>query len=523
MMRYNCIAALQRYSSSHRIIVLKQQQHYYGHMKRRWKASATAAAHDQHEDAQEGHTKLEEAVRITTQASPSPLKLLKPNKLKLKDSVTYTGNVILPLTFDLKIVQPREYANGIFHRAGNDCNNNKFSGLWPVFRILNEDGSCPVIPFNNNKNHLNHQQIQAMEEMQSEAMTHEMYRCMIRLSTMDHILESAQRQGRISFYLQCRGEEAIHIGSASALTLKDTIFGQYREQGILMWRGFTLEQFTDQCFSNERDLGRGRQMPVHYVSKALNFHAISSPLCTQLPHAVGAAYRMKLQYQRDNIDVANRGCAVVYFGEGAASEGDFHAACNFAATLRAPVVFFCRNNGYAISTPTTSQYSPNADGIIGRAPGYGIPGIRVDGNDVFAVHAATLAAKELALSENTPVLIEAMTYRMSHHSTSDDSTQYRDKAEIERWKEEGDPIVRLQNFMRKRGYIDEDDVEAFRARIAKEERMAVMAAMKKSEAKKKPSLDTMFEDVYGNKPPHLLRQEEEMRAHLAKYPEHYKV
>jgi len=492
-------------------------------MKRRWKASATAAAHDQHdEDQGNTNTKLEEALSITTQAS-TPLK-------PLKDSVTYTGNVTLPLTFDLKIVQPREYANGIFQNNQNE----KFSGLWPVFRLLNEDGSscCPDIPLK--KKNLDQQdtlqQGQAIEEIQSEAMTHEMYRYMIRLSTMDHILESAQRQGRISFYLQCRGEEAIHIGSASALTLKDTIFGQYREQGILMWRGFTLEQFTDQCFSNERDLGRGRQMPVHYVSKALNFHAISSPLCTQLPHAVGAAYRMKLQYdQQDkhNIDIDNvstdRGCAVVYFGEGAASEGDFHAACNFAATLRAPVVFFCRNNGYAISTPTTSQYSPNADGIIGRAPGYGIPGIRVDGNDVFAVHAATLAAKELAIRENTPVLIEAMTYRMSHHSTSDDSTQYRDKTEIERWKEEGDPIVRLQNFMLQRGYIEGDDVEAFRSQIAKEERMAVMAAMKKSEAKKKPSLDTMFEDVYGDKPTHLLRQEKEMRAHLAKYPEHYKV
>lgn len=266
-------------------------------------------------------------------------------------------------------------------------------------------------------------------------------------------------------------------------------------------------------------------MPVHYVSKALNFHAISSPLCTQLPHAVGAAYRMKLQQQQqqNNGNEMSRddGCAVVYFGEGAASEGDFHSACNFAATLRAPVVFFCRNNGYAISTPVTSQYSADADGIIGRAPGYGIPGIRVDGNDVFAVHAATRAAKELALRENTPVMIEAMTYRMSHHSTSDDSTQYRDKSEIARWKEEGDPIVRLRHFMLRKGYIDGDDVEGFRAKVAKEERMGVLEAMKKSEKKKKPSLDTLFEDVYGEKPHHLIRQEEGMRAHLNKYPEHY--
>ena len=263
------------------------------------------------------------------------------------------------------------------------------------------------------------------------------------------------------------------------------------------------------------------------------------PLYTQLPHAVGAAYHMKLLSSSSTLCNTTKmsrgddgcGCAVVYFGEGAASEGYFHAACNFAATLRAPVVFFCRNNGYAISTPVTSQYSNDADGIIGRAaPGYGIPGIRVDGNDVFAVHAAMLAAKELALRENTPVMIEAMTYRMSHHSTSDDSSRYRDASEVVRWKEEFDPIVRLRNFMVRQGYVDGDDGDStftvgkeFTARIGEEEHMAVMDAMKKAEQKKKPSLNTMFEDVYGVKLDHmhLIRQEENMRAHLKKYPEYY--
>ena len=173
------------------------------------------------------------------------------------------------------------------------------------------------------------------------------HRQMVRLREMDTILQNAQRQGRISFYMTCTGEEAIHMGSASALDSGDHILAQYREQGLLMWRGFTLEQFTNQCFSNDRDLGKGRQMPVHYGSRALNYHTVSSPLGTQLPQAVGAAYRLKMM-GKPNV-------AVAFFGDGCASTTDFHAALNFAATLSSPTLFFCRNNGYAISTPVTDQ------------------------------------------------------------------------------------------------------------------------------------------------------------------------
>jgi 2-oxoisovalerate dehydrogenase E1 component alpha subunit len=137
------------------------------------------------------------------------------------------------------------------------------------------------------------------------------------------------------------------------------VFAQYREAGLLMWRGFTLEQFANQCFSNDADLGKGRQMPVHYGSRALHYQTISSPLGTQIPQAVGAAYHKKLQ-KKPNV-------AVCFFGDGAASTTDFHSGLNFAATLKAPVIFFCRNNGYAISTPVRDQYA--GDGIISRAPG----------------------------------------------------------------------------------------------------------------------------------------------------------
>lgn len=226
-----------------------------------------------------------------------------------------------------------------------------------------------------------------------------MYKDMIMLNCMDKILYESQRQGRISFYMTNYGEEATHIGSAAALNLDDVVFGQYREAGVLVWRGYSLPQFMNQCYGNAKDAGKGRQMPVHYGCKELNFMTISSPLTTQMPQAVGAAYALKGQ---------NR-VVIVYFGDGAASEGDAHAAFNFAATLDCPVIFFCRNNGYAISTPTSDQY--RGDGIASRGPSYGIDSLRVDGNDVFAVYNATALAKTHAIKHNKPVLIEAMTYR----------------------------------------------------------------------------------------------------------------
>lgn len=285
------------------------------------------------------------------------------------------------------------------------------------------------------------------------------------------------------------------------------IFSQYREQGVLLWRGFSVQEALDQCFSNEADLGKGRQMPVHYGSKKLNFQTISSPLGTQLPQAVGAAYAYKL----DN----SGSVAVCYFGEGAASEGDFHAALNFSATLEVPIVFFCRNNGYAISTPSSEQY--RGDGIASRAVGYGIHAIRVDGNDLLAVRAATAEARRIAQTLSKPVLIEAMTYRAGHHSTSDDSTRYRSASEIKHWQDQYEPLKRFRTYMEERGWWNADKEQAVRDR----ERKLVLQAMDTAEKRDKPTFDKLFEDVYDEKPKHILKQEQEMFAHIAKYPEHY--
>mmetsp|Transcript_100524 Transcript_100524/g.287927 ORF Transcript_100524/g.287927 Transcript_100524/m.287927 type:complete len:417 (+) Transcript_100524:136-1386(+) len=270
---------------------------------------------------------------------------------------------------------------------------------WKLFRLLDEDGHLV--------------EGASMPPSVSAEEWVRMYKAMVSQQEMDTIFYGSQRQGRVSFYMTATGEEAIHIGSAAALAFDDPVYAQYREAGVIMWRGFTKQQFADQCFSNVRDLGKGRQMPIHVGSSEHHFHTISSPLSTQIPQAVGAAYALK-QEGRDNV-------AMCFFGEGAASEGDFHAALNFAGTLEVPIVFFCRNNGYAISTPTHEQY--RGDGIASRAVGYGMHAIRVDGNDMAAVYAATKAARELAISNSCPVLIEAMTYRVGHHSTSDDSSR----------------------------------------------------------------------------------------------------
>jgi 2-oxoisovalerate dehydrogenase E1 component alpha subunit len=207
-----------------------------------------------------------------------------------------------------------------------------------------------------------------------------------------------------------------------------------------------------------------------------------------------------------------------YFGEGAASEGDFHAALNIAATRSCPVIFICRNNGYAISTPTLEQY--RGDGIASRGTGYGIDTIRVDGNDTWAVREATLKARELALKDGgRPVLIEAMSYRISHHSTSDDSFAYRARVEVEDWKRRDNPITRFRKYLEKKGIWDEEKEKEARGRIRKD----VLRAFAEAEQAKKPSLRTMFEDIYEEITPETKKQMAELRDIIDRYPEEYNV
>ena len=337
----------------------------------------------------------------------------------------------------------------------------------------------------------------------------EIYDGMILLASMDKLLYEAQRQGRISFYMTSTGEEATHFGSARALHKNDPIYAQYRETGVLLSRGFPLQQMLHQMTGNCKDLGKGRQMPVHYGHGELKIQTISSPLGTQLPQAVGYAYFLKTTGKEANLPIC-------YFGEGAASEGDFHAALNMAATLKTPLIFFCRNNQFAISTPDHEQYA--GDGIAARGPGYGVPSIRVDGNDLWAVYAATKAAREMALKQGTPVLIEAMTHRIGHHSTSDDSTAYRpalDPVETEK----SCPIARVRRHLQARGALTDSENYA----LIQESRRRVLEALETAEKLPKPAIENLFTDVYDQLTPELEAQQKQLMEHLAKYPNEYNV
>ncbi|KAK7690258.1 hypothetical protein QCA50_006913 [Cerrena zonata] len=283
---------------------------------------------------------------------------------------------------------------------------------------------------------------------------------------------------------------------------------QYREMAVLLWRGFTYDQVMAQCFGNYEDNGtKGRQMPVHFGSKALHFHTISSPLATQIPQAAGVGFALK----RDPLR-RGKNCAAVFFGEGAASEGDFHAGMLLASTIPSPTLFIARNNGFAISTPSSEQY--HGDGIASRGPGYGIDTIRVDGNDVLAVYSAVKEARRRCIDQGRGVLVEAMTYRVGHHSTSDDSFAYRPRQEVEDRKRIDNPIARFRKFLEHRGWWSDGDEEEYKDKVKKD----VMKAFKRGETMQRPELKEMFNDVYGGEEPwNIKEQREELRQLIRKY------
>lgn len=332
------------------------------------------------------------------------------------------------------------------------------------------------------------------------------YHAMLATRILDERMLAAQRQGRLSFYMQCTGEEAAVVGATAALDDADMIMAQYREQGALMYRGFSIDEFMNQLFGNELDYGKGRQMPIHYGSRKLHYMTISSPLATQIPQATGYAYGQKM--------AGDGNCTLTFFGEGAASEGDFHAALNMASVHQVPVIFFCRNNGYAISTPAVEQFA--ADGIAPRAFGYHMHVIRVDGNDILAVYEATRQARELAVERNQPVLIEAMTYRLAAHSSSDDPSGYRSKNEEEAWRIK-DPLLRMQKWLLAKDWWSEDEETSQQESLRRE----VLDTMKRAEKRSSPPLDSLISDVYADVTPELQRQFDQLKQHIRRYPDAY--
>ena len=323
----------------------------------------------------------------------------------------------------------------------------------------------------------------------------DLYKAMARLRAVDQKMLNLQRQGRIGFYGTAFGEEAAVMGSAAALRPSDWVFPALRQAGVLLGRGFPLAHFIAQCMGNALDPQKGRQMPVHAASRAHNVVSWSSCIATQLPHAVGAAYAMKLKGE-DTV-------AMAYLGDGATSEPDFHVAMNFAAVWKSPVVFLCQNNQWAISVPASQQTA--SETIAQKADAYGMPGVRVDGNNVTEVYEACRDAVARAREGKGPSLVEALTYRRGGHSSSDDPTRYRASSEEKLW-ETRDPLLRARKALETRKLWTEGDEKRLQDAVTAE----VAAAVAEAEKAGPPATSTLFEDVTSMKSPELARQESQL-------------
>lgn len=309
------------------------------------------------------------------------------------------------------------------------------------------------------------------------------YTTMIVTRCVDDRMIMLQRQGFVSFAMSSRGEEACAVASAAALEPGDWMYPQYRELGIMFWRGYSVQEYVHHMLGNEKDNNKGRQLSNHYGSQKLNVMTVSCPVGTQIPQAAGCAYAMKIQNE-NNV-------AIVYFGEGTTSQGDFHVGVNFAAVRKAPVIFFCRNNGYAISTPCSRQFA--SDGIAPKGEGYGIKTFRIDGNDVFAIHESVQKARQHCLEGHGPVLIEAMTYRLGTHSTSDSCSLYRSPDEVKKMESKC-PIIRLKAYLYQNHYWSDSQDQAFLNQIKEE----ISQAIKIAKETPLPTFESMFEDIYSN-------------------------
>jgi len=351
--------------------------------------------------------------------------------------------------------------------------------------ILNDDGSCP----------------EEYLDLVSDEDLARILRLMIFNRALDRRTTMLQRQGRIGFAMTSFGEEAVTIGAPACLEPTDPIFLQYRELGALLWRGVDLRLILNQLFGNSGDTSKGRQMPVHYCFADWHIPSVSSPVGTQLPHACGYAYAAKFR--------GTGQVALAFLGEGTASQGDFHTALNFSGVFRVPAVFVIRNNGYAISTPETRQTA--ASSLAARAVGYGIPGVRIDGNDLLAVVHVVKRAVEWAREGNGPTLIEALTYRLGAHSSADDPSVYRSEDETRSWLEV-DALRRLKLHALWRGVWKEDIEEELRKQADEE----IQRTLSESEKLPPPPVESLFDDVYETLPWHLQEAKQDYLQFLRK-------
>lgn len=326
-----------------------------------------------------------------------------------------------------------------------------------------------------------------------------LYEGMRLIRLLDERCMNLQRQGRIGFFGTTTGEEAAVIGSIAPLPDDDWAFAALRQGGALLYRGFTLRKYFAHLYGNAESVELGRSMPCHYSDRTHNFVTWSSSMATQLPHAVGMAYGAKYKHTGQ--------IAIGYLGDGASSEGDFHVAANFAAVQKVPVIFFCNNNQWAISVPFARQTASGSVAI--KASAYGFPGVRLDGNDILGVYVATREAAARARAGDGPTLIEAVTYRMLGHSSSDDPTRYRSQAEVDAWKRR-DPLVRFERYLLERGVLTPEKMTAIDERL----KAGIEDAIQHAEKTAAPPTQSLIEEVFAEVPWHLKAQYAEMQEAL---------
>lgn len=325
------------------------------------------------------------------------------------------------------------------------------------------------------------------------------YRTMLLARMLDERCLTMQRQGRIGFYAPVMGQEAAQVAGTWALNPRDWLFPSYRELGVALARGIGPEALLDQFFANASDRLKGRQMPNHYGFRDRNFVVASSPIGTQIIQAVGAA--MAAQRRHDPI------VTVAFFGDGSTSSNDFHAGLNFAGVYRAPTIFFCQNNGWAISLPRSRQTA--AKTLAEKGVAYGVPGLVVDGNDVGQVFRAVRDARARALAGDGPTLIEAQVYRLGPHSTSDDPRRYRTEEELAEWKQR-DPIGRVKHEMMDAGtWSEEQD-----AQLLGEIRAEISSTVARAESVGPADPLTFLDDVYASRTPLLEEQHAQLEQML---------
>ena len=334
--------------------------------------------------------------------------------------------------------------------------------------------------------------LKGAEPLIDEAEVLRAHELMLLLRAMDDRMVKLQRQGRVGFYGTCTGEESSVIGLASALRDTDWILPALRQGAIMLWRGFDLVPYIAQVFGTSGDPTKARQMPSHQADLSVRQVSWGSCIANQLTQAVGVAKACQLGGKGE--------VAVGFIGDGGTSEGDFHVALNMAAVMKLPVIFVCQNNQWAISVPLERQ--TRVTRIADKAAAYGMPGIRVDGNDLFAVHRVASEAAERARKGEGPTFIECLTYRVGAHSTSDDPSRYRDESVTERWKTEADPVARVETWLAEKGLRDAKEVE----RLLQVSFEKVDAAVKTVESLPPVERESLIEDVYLEAPAELKRQ-----------------